>query len=179
MTTPTSPNSSQSKIPAKLIVRTYSDNDQKAIERLYTDGLLVGQIAANDTGADIENIHEAYLNDAAAHFWVVEGEDTPGQLLGMIGVAREAEHTAEIRRLRVDKTYPQDFIGGVLIETALSHCQRCGYLKVVLDTRFNKDTVLGLFERFGFQHNRTKSHEAKELLEFYLDLYRGPKKERE
>lgn len=166
-------------IPAKIIVRTYQDTDQAGVERLYTEGLLAGQIAANDTGADIENIHEAYLNDPAAHFWVCEGEGEEGKLLGMIGVAREAEHTAEIRRLRVDKAYPQDFIGGKLIETALAHCQRSGYLKVVLDTRFRKDAVLGLFDRFGFQHNRTRSHQEKDSLEFYLDLYRGPKAERD
>jgi len=164
-------------IPAKLIVRTYQDSDQKAVERLYTDGLLQGQIAANDTGADIENIHEAYLSDPSSHFWVVEGDGQEGVIMGMIGVAREGEHTAEIRRLRVDKAYPQELIGGMLFETALSHCKRMGYLKVVLDTRFRRDAILPLFERFGFQHNRTKTHQEKDLLEFYLDLYRGPKKD--
>jgi len=179
MNQPSSPSPTNPPIPAKLIVRTYQSSDQADVARLYTDGLLEGQIAANDTGADIENIHQAYLNDPAAHFWVVEGEGQEGVLLGMIGVAREAEHTAEIRRLRVDKRYPQELIGGMLIETALSHCKRCGYLKVVLDTRFRRDAVLGLFDRFGFQHNRTRSHQDKDLLEFYLDLYRGPKKDRD
>jgi len=143
---------------------------------LYTDGLLAGQIAPNDTGADIENIHEAYFQHDESHFWVAEVD---GQIVGMIGVARDQEHTAEIRRLRVDPQFQQSTIGAKLIETALFHCNFHGYLKVVLDTRFDPDAVLDLFDRFGFQHTRTKNTGSKDQLEFYLDLYRDPKKKDE
>ena len=151
-------------IPAKLIVRTYQDSDQKAVERLYTTGLLQGQIAANDTGADIENIHEAYLSDPSSHFWVVEGEGQEGVIMGMIGVAREGEHTAEIRRLRVDKAYPQELIGGMLFETALSHCKRVGYLKVVLDTRFRQNHRARPDDHFG-RAFRVRNHTTRRLVQ--------------
>jgi len=157
----------------RLSVRTFREADQPAVARLYTDGLLAGQIAPNDTGADIENIQDAYLGDDANHFWVAEVD---GQVLGMIGVAREEEHTAEIRRLRVDPQWQGTPLAGRLVETALHHCQHHGYLKVVFDTRFDPDTALDLFDRFGFQHRRTKSVQGKDLLEFYLDLYRQPRK---
>jgi N-acetylglutamate synthase-like GNAT family acetyltransferase len=163
-------------LEAKLQVRTFQPRDQAAVSRLYTEGLLAGQIAANDTGADIENIHEAYFEDDESHFWIAEVEEN---IVGMIGVARDQEHTAEIRRLRVDPQFKQSVIGAKLIETALAHCKHHGYLKVVLDTRFDPDAVLDLFDRFGFQHTRTKSTDSKDLLEFYLDLYREPKKKDE
>lgn len=161
-------------ILADLVVRTYRPEDQPAVSRLYTDGLLAGQIAPNDTGADIENIHEAYLADPRNHLWVAE---LAGQVLGMIGVAQDLEHTAEIRRLRVEKTWQHTGIANRLIEVALAHCKHHGYLKVVLDTRFERESAVGLFDRFGFQHTRTKSLHGKEMLEFYLDLYRPPRKE--
>ena len=123
---------------------------------------------------DIENIKEAYLNDNDNHFWVAE---TGGQVLGMIGVARDEGHTAEIRRLRVEKEWQQSLMGIRLIEAALAHCKKHGYLKVVLDTRFEHGAAHNLFERFGFHHTRTKNIHGKDLLEFYLDLYRAPKKE--
>ena len=97
----------------------------------------------------------------------------------MIGVAQESEHTAEIRRLRVDRDHQDTTIAGRLVETALEHCHKHGYLKIVLDTRFDPDTVVDLFDRFGFQHTRTKPAVGKALLEFYLDLYRPPKKDKE
>lgn len=156
----------------QLIVRSFQPEDQGAVSRLYTEGLLAGQIAPNDTGADIENIREAYLAEPSSHFWVAQVQ---GQILAMIGVSREQEHTAEIRRLRVDKAWQHTAIAAKLMETALAHCKREGYLKVVLDTRFDPDAVVDLFDRFGFQHTRTKSMQGKDLLEFYLDLYRQPK----
>jgi len=161
---------SETDIPLQnLIVRTYQPDDQPAVSRLYTDGLLAGQIASNDTGADVENITQAYFDTEQNHFWVAEVD---GQVGGMIGVAEEADHKAEIRRLRVDAAWQHTAIASRLVESALLHCQTHGYLKVVLDTRFQEDQAMDLFQRFGFQHTRTREAEDKDLLEFYLDLYR-------
>jgi ribosomal protein S18 acetylase RimI-like enzyme len=153
----------------KLHVRTFQREDQPHVNRLYREGLLAGQIPANDTGLDIDSIQEAYFGDPASHFWIAQYE---GRIVGMIGVARDREHVAEIRRLRVDPQWRQTPIAARLIERAVAHCREHGYLKVVLDTRFEKSAALDLFERFGFQHTRSRQTHEKELLEFYLDLYR-------
>ncbi len=159
----------------KLTVRTFRGEDQPHVARLYRDGLLAGQIPPNDTGLDIDNIFDAYLGDSASHFWVAEHD---GRIVGMIGVARDREHVAEIRRLRVDPQWQQTPIATRLIQTAVSHCREHGYLKVVLDTRFEKNAAVDMFERFGFQHSRSRQTDQKELLEFYLDLYRQPDQDR-
>ena len=155
----------------RLNVRSYCETDHSIVAELYTGGLLAGQIAPSDTGADIENIQDAYFADPASHLWVAELD---GKVVGMIGVVRQPDHTAEIRRLRVNKRWQQTSIGGQLMETALAHCKHHGYLKVVLDTRFDPAAVVDLFDRFGFQHTRTKTVEGKEQLDFYLDIYRHP-----
>ena len=157
----------------RLIVRSFAPHDQQAVSRLYQTGLLAGQIAPNDTGADIENIGVAYFSDVANHFWVAELDH---QIIGMIGVARDEGHKAEIRRLRVDPAWQHtDVVAIKLMEFALYHIKVHGFLKVVFDTRFEKDTAVGIFDRFGFQHTRSRTHHDKELLEFYLDLYRQQK----
>lgn len=153
-----------------LVIRRYEPRDQAEVARLYTDGLLTGQIAPNDTAADIENIEAAYFDDPASYFWVAELE---GKVLGMIGVANEDQHVAEIRRLRVEPEWQKSSLAWRLIETAISHCRKHDYLKIVLDTRFERHAALNVFERFGFQHTRTRNTPDKELLEFYLDLYRS------
>lgn len=170
------PQSSTPNQLASLTVRTFDAADQQAVSRLYDEGLLAGQIAPNDTGADIDNLAEAYFTNEHDHFWIAEHN---GQVLGMIGVAGEDQNTAEVRRLRVEKDYQDTQIAEKLLETALTHCKHHGYLKIRLDTRFDPDAVVDLFDRFGFQHTRTKSIQGKELLEFYLDLYRQPTKEQE
>ncbi len=161
-------------VAQQVVVRTYRPEDQPMVYTLYTDGLLAGQIAPNDTGADIDNIQEAYFDEPTSHFWVAELQN---EVLGMIGVAWDHQHTAEIRRLRVHADWQNTPIGGQLLERALEHCKIHGLLKVVLDTRFDPDSVMDLFDRFGFQHTRSKELHGKDLLEFYLDLYRQTKSE--
>ncbi|MEM9414280.1 MAG: GNAT family N-acetyltransferase [Planctomycetota bacterium] len=152
-----------------LRVRSYEKQDQADVAKLYDEGLLAGQIAPNDSGADLDYIQEAYFDDVRHHFWVAELE---GKILGMIGVASDEEHTAEIRRLRVAAQYQGTGIAAVLLETAIAHCKHHSYLKIRLDTRFEKDAAVDIFERVGFQHTRTRPSPGKEMLEFYLDLYR-------
>ncbi|MCC6580490.1 MAG: GNAT family N-acetyltransferase [Phycisphaeraceae bacterium] len=157
-----------------ISVRTYRPADQPAVSRLYTEGLLTGQIAPNDTGADIENIQDAYFSEKGNHFWVA---DDGQQVVGMIGVAADLQHSAEIRRLRVDPSLQDTHIAARLVEKAIDHCRQQGFLKVVFDTRFDQEHIRDFFDRFGFQHTRTKSIHGKDLLEFYLDLYRQKKQE--
>jgi len=156
-----------------LHVRSFEARDQQAVSVLYDQGLLAGQIAPNDSGADIDNMNEAYFDNERHHFWVAEID---GHVIAMIGVASDEAHTAEIRRLRVNPDHQQTTaIASTLLETAISHCKHHGYLKVRLDTRFERDAAMGLFDNVGFQHTRTRSMHGKDLLEFYLDLYRQDK----
>ena len=156
----------------KLAVRSYHAADQRTVARLYTHGLLAGQLAPNDTGADIENMHEAYFTDPANHFWIAEIDH---RVVGMIGVARDEGHTAEIRRLRVDPKFHHSDVAVRLLETAIAHCKHHGYLKVIFDTRFEREGAVDMFDRFGFQHTRSKAAHGKEQLEFYLNLYHQKK----
>ncbi|QQE12371.1 GNAT family N-acetyltransferase [Planctomycetota bacterium] len=159
-----------------LNVRTYQPEDQAAILALFDQGLLAGQVAPNDTGADIEHIQDAYFDSDRHHFWVATLHD---KVVGMIGVASDEEHTAEIRRLRVQKDLQDTPIAAHLLTAALDHCKVHGYLKVLLDTRFEREEAVDLFDKVGFQHTRTKNVHGKDLLEFYLDIYRqdGPSEE--
>ncbi len=157
---------------SNLIVRTFEDRDHQAVFHLYDHGRLAGQVAPNDSGADIDNLREAYFDSDRHHFWIAEVD---GKVLGMIGVASDEAHTAEVRRLRVEPGHHDSPIAARLLEVALAHCKHHGYLKIRLDTRFEKDAAVGLFDHVGFQHTRTKSMHGKDLLEFYLDLYRQDK----
>ena len=120
---------------AHLTVRTVTTEDLTHVMRLYDQGLLAGQIAPNDTGADIDNLFEAYFDQPRHHFWVAELSDS---IVGMIGVGSDEDHTAEVRRLRVEPTHQSGPIAEKLLETALNHCKSSGYLKIRLDTRLEK-----------------------------------------
>ncbi|MEM1444920.1 MAG: GNAT family N-acetyltransferase [Planctomycetota bacterium] len=151
-------------------LRTFESGDQAAVLHLFDHGLLAGQVSPNDTGADIDNLADAYLSEPRNHFWVAL--DAQSLVVGMIGVAADDDHTAEIRRLRVQADLQGSSLPALLLETALNHCRKHGYLKVRLDTRFERCGALETFERIGFLHTRDRSAPGKEVLEFYADLYR-------
>lgn len=155
----------------KVEIRTYQPEDQPAVDDLYINGLLEGAIPPNDTGADIDNIAGGYLNDERASFWVAQAD---GKVVGMIGVAPDADHIAEIRRLRVYPEYWGKGIRTALLNTAVAFCRHHGYLKVVLDTRYHRGEAMQLFEDNGFQHHRDRSVPGKEQIEFFFDIYRDP-----
>jgi len=155
-------------------IRSFHCNDLDACQNLFTDGLIGGKIAQNDTGIDIDDIEAAYMNAPGGHFWVATLES--GEIIGMIGVQQNELSTGEIRRLRVAQKYQRRGIGSRLLETALAFCQDSGYVKVALDTFVHHEPAIKLFEKFNFRHTRSRMVAGKELKYFYLDLYSGEKK---
>lgn len=162
-------------IPAKI--RSYAPRDKEACLHLYREGLLGGALAENDTGLDIDDIEQAYMDMPCNHFWVAQTDD--GQIVGMIGVQIHEQGVGEIRRLRVREDVRRRGIGSKLVETALKHCAEQQVLKITLDTFVDREPAIKLFEKFRFRHDRTKNVAGKDLLYFYLDIYgreRDPKK---
>jgi len=153
-----------------VTIRSFRRSDGPACRRLYSEGLLGGKLAENDTAADIDDIEAAYLRSPGNHFWVAV--DQQGQVVGMIGVQHHEQGKAEIRRLRVREDLGRrGEIGTRLLETALRFCQEQHYLKVTLDTFIERESAIRLFEKFRFRLDRAKTFSGKDLLYFYLDLY--------
>lgn len=156
----------------KISMRLVVDDDHDAVRDLFESGLIEGFVADNDTGADMENIAEAYFSDEGqSALWVADYDET---VIGMIGVQKTSEHGAEIRRLRVRSDFRRQGVGAKLMEQALAFCLHHSFLKVSLDVRIERGPAIALFEKFGFQLNRTREVNGRRLLDFYLDLYREP-----
>lgn len=155
------------------MIRTARDEDLTALRELFQESIIEGLVGDNDTGADIDNLHEGYFADEGqSGFWVAVYDNL---VIGMIGVQKMAENSAEVRRLRVRNAYRRRGIGALLMERALAFCKRQGYLKVVLDVRIERGPAIALFEKFGFKHGRTREIGGRKLLDFYIDLYRDPR----
>jgi len=160
-----------------LEVRPAGLADQPAIAGLYTQGIDEGLVPSNDTGADIDHLASSYLGeDGLSGFWVAE---LGGRIVGMVGLLRMSDDAAELRRLRVDSRHRRRGIGTRLLEQAVAFCQHHGYLKVVLDVRIDRGPAISLFEKFGFKHARTRAVDGRELMDFYLDLYKEPEMDRD
>lgn len=159
--------------PLPITIRTYEPGDKPVVQKLYLEGLIGGKIASNDTGLDIDDIQSAYLSDPKSHFWVAVNKD--GEIVGMIGVqhSHSEPDIAEVRRLRVRQDSRRRGVGSALVETAVKFCREHQFLKIALDTFMEREPAIHLFEKFHFNHSRTRKVGEKELLYFYLDLYQS------
>jgi ribosomal protein S18 acetylase RimI-like enzyme len=155
-----------------VTVRLARAEDHAALRSLFKQSLVEGHVRVNDTGADIENIQEAYFSDEGqSALWVADFDD---EIIGMIGVQKTSDHEAEVRRLRVHQNFRRKGLGAKLMEQALGFCQHHGYLKVMLDVRIERAPAIKLFEKFGFTLARQRELEDRKILDFYLDIYREP-----
>lgn len=156
----------------QAVIRPAVESDFSHIRQLFNAGFNEGNVARNDTGADMDNIAEAYLsNNETGGFWVAEMD---GEIVGMVGVQQTDDNSAEIRRLRVRQDKRRQGIGAKLMEQAIGYCRHHGYLKVVLDVRIEHEPAINLFGKFAFQLARRREVKGRCTLDFYLDLYREP-----
>lgn len=154
-------------------VRLAQGEDHPALRELFQESVIEGLVGDNDTGADIDNLQEGYFSDdGQSCFWIAAHG---GRVVGMIGVQKIRDNTAEMRRLRVRGTFRRRGVGSLLMERAVAFCRKQGYLKVILDVRVERGPAIAMFEKFGFSHARTRDLDGRKLLDFYLDLYRDPK----
>ncbi len=158
---------------APFSIRPFRGGDAAACRRLFAEGRLGDRGPdADDPGADVEFVEQHYGKPGSG-FWVatcgVGGGD--GEVLGMIGVLKHDDGTAEVRRLRVDTRFRRRGIGTALVEQALRFCQTSGYLRIIMDTYMERQPAVQLFQKFRFQHGRTRPGKTKDRLYFYLDLY--------
>ena len=157
-----------------VVIREATSADQSRVAALFESGVEEGMLIGNDTGADIEHFTDAYLSDdGRSGFWLAEFGDV---LVGMVGAQRTSDDSAELRRLRVHPDFRRRGIGTRLMEHALVFCRHHDYLKLTLDVRIDREPAIALFNKFGFELSRARKIGERELLDFYIDLYRdvGP-----
>jgi len=137
----------------ELVIRDANSDDISVLRELFEKSRIEGLIRENDTGADLEFLMASYLECKDSGFWVAQHDDG---IIGMIGVQRVSENSAEIRRLRVRDSF---------------RCKEKQFLKVVLDVRVERSPAITLFDSFGFSHVRENTSGGRTTIDFYLDLY--------
>jgi len=172
---------SQNATDIENLVEAYLSDD--GASHFWVAQLQAGSVVNNNIQSlkDIcEIVHDhnhPVSNGIAIHHDQAHGDRTlhersDNMIVGMIGAKRTDEEIIEIRRLCVDPAHRKCGIGKRLIETALDFCHERGYLKVRLDTHAERFPAIALFEKFGFQLNRTRNINGTFVHDFYLNLYK-------
>jgi len=151
-----------------MIIRCAVDEDIAVLRELFERSRIEGQTRENDTGADLDHLMEGYFDCNDSSFWVAEYH---AWIVGMVGVQRISDSSAEIRRLRVRDSFRRKGIGSKLMQHAIAFCREKQFLKVVLDVRIERIPAIRMFDTFGFMQGRERDLNGRQLRDFYLDLY--------
>ncbi|MBI1374951.1 MAG: GNAT family N-acetyltransferase [Phycisphaera sp.] len=160
--------------PDEVVVRTYQPGDHARVITLhYTGQLCTAPIDdSGDAETDLLGISAAYFSDPADHVWVAELYGRPA---GMIAARRFDGMTSRVHWLRVDPAYRRTSIPDRLIQTAARHCRDHDVLKVVLDTPVDPGHASALMAGVGLRFSRAVTRGGRQMLEYYVDLYREPR----
>lgn len=149
-------------------IRRYSPTDVPAIKTLIQS--IMEQEFQDDRAAfPIEDLdalqHSAgKLGDA---FFVAEDKK---RIVGTVGVKREDERVAFLRRIFVDPEYRKRKIGLQLINRAIEFCEEAGYHELIFKTTSRMTNAIELVRKRGFQSRAKVPMGAIELMKFSLPL---------
>lgn len=146
----------QEKAAQELIVRVLNQEFPKESEAYPTD--------------DLKSVLKTYGQLGEAFFVALDG----GKVIGTIGIKRDDDRTALLRRLFVAPEYRRKRVGIELLDQAIEFCRDVGYDEVVIKTTSTMKRAVELCERKGFVSRARLPVGPIELLKFVLTLKNGP-----
>lgn len=118
---------------------------------------------------DLEDILQSYGSLGEAFFVAVDGE----RVVGTVGIKREDDRTAFLRRLFVSSDYRGKRIGEKLLERAIQFCKEVGYDEIVFKTTSTMERAIQLCKKKGFGQKAHIDLGPIQLLKFALFLKNG------
>lgn len=131
-----------------LTVRKCETTDTKAA-RSVIEKILVEEFPAEASAypaSDLTDILTSYGKLGESFFVACDGE----KVVGTVGIKREDDRVAFLRRLFVDPQYRGKKIGKKLLERAIAFCQEVNYEELVFKTTSAMAGAIALCEKSGF-----------------------------
>jgi len=156
-----------------ITIRRYQPGDSIAVKSLITDIMKgeFGEAQAAYPTEDIENIDVTYGGIGEAFFVAVDGS----KIVGTVGIKKEDDRVALLRRLFVATAYRNRQIGLKLIDGALHFCHEVGYQEVVFKTTSQMKRAVEICKKRGFAQRAKLQLHNVELLKFSLSIRDGVK----
>ena len=149
-------------------IRRFETQDGKAVKELIhqvMDGEFQEEKSAFSFD-DLERIEESYGQLGEAFFVAEEGK----KIVGTIGVKREDDRKALLRRMFVSPEHRKRKIGLELLNRAIEFCEEVGYSELVLKTTSRMADAIELVQKRGFQSRAKVPMGQVELMKFSLSL---------
>jgi N-acetylglutamate synthase-like GNAT family acetyltransferase len=149
-------------------IRRFEAHDGEAVKRLITE-IMDSEFQAEKaafSAEDLEVLNNSYGNLGEAFFVAEEGK----KIIGTVGVKRENERVALLRRIFVAPEYRKKKIGLRLLNRAIEFCEEVGYRELVFRTTSRMTGAIELVKKQGFQPRAKVPMGQIELLKFTRSL---------
>ena len=115
---------------------------------------------------DLDSLEGAYGGLGEAFFVAIDGK----KIVGTVGVKREDDRVALIRRIFVSPDYRRRKIGLRLLDRAVQFCEEVGYRELIFKTTSRMKDAIELVQGRGFQSRAKVPMGRLELLKLSLSL---------
>ncbi|KAG6953345.1 hypothetical protein JG688_00012873 [Phytophthora aleatoria] len=142
-------------------VRQYRPEDHAQVTKIYVEGLMAAdpnpkyrylweELLRRDLTNDLADIESSHMAPGGNFLVAVATKDGSSKVVGIIGLSRESEDVAQIRRVYVDPNYQRMSIGRKLIAELESWAKKNGIKSIFLTTNTNKEKALAFYAALGY-----------------------------
>ena len=149
-------------------IRRFEARDGEEVRRLINE-IMNGEFdeeKAVFSSEDLDTLQESYGKLGEAFFVAEEGN----KIVGTVGVKREDDRIALIRRIFVASEFRRKKIGLRLLNRAIEFCQEVGYRELIFKTTSKMTDAIELVKGRGFQSRAKVPMGRLELLKFSLSM---------
>lgn len=149
-------------------IRRFEARDEEAIKKLIHQ-ILNGEFQEEKAVFSLEDLdamQDSYGKLGEAFFVAEEAK----KIVGTVGVKREDDRVALIRRIFVASEYRKKKIGLRLLNRAIEFCDEVGYRELIFKTTSRMTDAIELVQKRGFQSRAKIPMGRLELLKFSLSL---------
>ncbi len=152
-----------------ISIRRFADGDHDEVVALIK-GVMSQEFAQDAYAyptADLDTISETYGNLGEAFFVAIDGK----KVVGTVGIKKEDDRIALLRRMFVSADYRGQKIGTKLILRALQFCEEVGYDEFVFRTTSRMTKAIDLCKKNGFIQRAKIQLGPIELFKFVRALH--------
>lgn len=151
-----------------VTIRAVSHQDDPQVKALIT-GILEKEFPAEERAflsTDIESVSKNYGDEGDAFFVACDDR----VIVGTVGIKREDERSALLRRIFVEPEYRRKKIGSQLILSAIGFCKEKEYKEIIFKTTSRMQDAIRLCQATGFIRRATIQLGSLDLFKFTLRL---------
>jgi len=122
--------------------------------------------SAFEEDSDVNDITGTYSGKGNGFFVIPEGD----KIVGLIGIKRDLEKVALIRRLFVEEKYRKQGLGIKLLEKAMEFCRANNYDEITFRATDKMQPAINLCKKMGFEETEDLEVSGFHIHKFVLKL---------